>query len=114
MNITTIMAILVILALIVGIVVGVYLYLRNRSMDEIRKNVYKLFLYAEHTYIDTSSGKKKMKYVISRARLLLPRWIQLFITDEFLEKIIQSWFDAVKDLLDDGKYNGSAIESEEK
>lgn len=110
MNITTIVTILVILALIVGIVVGGYFYFRNKSLEEIRTQVYQLFLYAEHTYVESDSGKQKMKYVISLARGLLPKWIQTFISDEVLENMIQLWFDAVKDLLDDGKYNHSAKE----
>lgn len=110
MSITTIVTILVILALIAGIVVTGYLYLRNKSMEEIRADVYQLFLDAEHTYVESEAGKQKMKYVITLARSLLPKWISAFITDEFMEKVIQIWFDAVKDLLDDGKYNHSVEE----
>ena len=46
-----------------------------------------------------------MKWVLSQARMLLPKWAQVLITEEFLEKVIEGWFQAVKDLLDDGKYN---------
>lgn len=38
---------------------------------------------------------------VSWIRKHLPR------SEEALEKIIQIWFDEVKDLLDDGKVNGS-------
>lgn len=48
-----------------------------------------------------------MKWVVSQARRLLPGWLQAIISEEALEKIIQIWFDEVKDLLDDGKVNGS-------
>ena len=48
-----------------------------------------------------------MEWVISKARGLLPGWLQTFVTDEVILRIIQGWFTAVKDLLDDGKYNNS-------
>lgn len=87
--------------------VGIYFYVRNKTLDEIRTDVYQLFLKAEHLYTESGEGKQKMKWVISRARALLPKWAQLFITDELLYKVVEGWFGAVKDLLDDGKYNKS-------
>lgn len=100
--------------LIVLILLGVfffgtclYIYLRNRSLEEIRTDVYQLFLKAEHMYKESGTGKQKMKWVIGKARLLLPSWLQMFITDELLYSVIEGWFRAVKDLLDDGKYNKS-------
>lgn len=101
--------VLVIIAILVVISViwmG-YTYLKNRTLDEIRGDVYRLVLRAEHTYKESSSGKQKMKWVVSQARKLLPGWMQLIISEEMLQKIIQVWFDEVKDLLDDGKMNGS-------
>ena len=104
--------VLVIIAvLIVASVIWMgYAYLKNRTLDEIRGDVYQLVLKAEHTYRLSSSGKQKMKWVVSQARKLLPGWMQLIISDEMLQKIIQVWFDEVKDLLDDGKMNGSQEE----
>ena len=84
-----------------------YVYLRNRSMEEIRADVYHLFLVAEHTFTESGSGKQKMEWVIGKTRGLLPGWLQTFVTDEVILRIIQGWFTAVKDLLDDGKYNNS-------
>lgn len=81
--------------------------IRDKTIDEIRVDVYHLFLIAEHAFKESGSGKQKMKYVVSQARRLLPSWLQYFITDEFLESVIEKWFQAVKDLLDDGKMNGS-------
>ena len=46
-----------------------------------------------------------MKYVVQRARSMLPSWLQMFITDDLLYEVLEIWFRAVKDLLDDGKYN---------
>lgn len=101
--------VLVIIAImiVISVIWMGYTYLKNRTLDEIRGDVYQLVLRAEHTYKESSSGKQKMKWVVSQARKLLPGWIQIIISEEMLEKIIQVWFDEVKDLLDDGKMNGS-------
>ena len=48
-----------------------------------------------------------MKWVVSQARKLLPKWAQALISEDTLMNIIQAWFDGVKDLLDDGKMNHS-------
>ena len=101
--------VLVIIAVMItiSIIYMGYTYLKNRTLDEIRGDVYQLVLKAEHTYKESSSGKQKMKWVVCQARKLLPGWLQIIISEEMLEKIIQVWFDEVKDLLDDGKMNGS-------
>lgn len=110
MSTSTIMVI--ILAVLTALVAGVslWVYIRDKTIDEIRVNVYQLFLKAEHAYKESGAGKQKMRYVVSQARKLLPSWLQYFITDEFLESIVEQWFRAVKDLLDDGKMNGSEEE----
>lgn len=107
MNITTIVAIIAIIILVIGLAVAAYLYLKNKTLDEIRADVYQEFLKAEHRYVETKAGKQKMEYVIQRARSMLPTWAQFFITEAMLHKVVQLWFEAVKDLLDDGKYNKS-------
>lgn len=107
MNITTILTILVIVATLVLAGTLVYLYLKDKTLEEIRADVYQLILKAEHQYKESGQGKQKMKWVVSQARALLPNWIQAFISEDALIYIIQKWFDAVKDLLDDGKYNQS-------
>lgn len=110
MSTSTIMVI--ILAVLTALVAGVslWVYIRDKTIDEIRVNVYQLFLKAEHAYKESGAGKQKMRYVVSQARKLLPSWLQYFITDEFLESIVEKWFRAIKDLLDDGKMNGSEEE----
>ena len=52
-----------------------------------------------------------MKYVISQARHLLPPWLQALISERALERLLETWFREVKDLLDDGKVNGSQKEN---
>ena len=113
MEMQTIVTILVIIGLIIGVLFMAYFYFRDRSLQKIRKDVYELFLRAEHKYLNTGEGKQKMEYVIQRARSLLPPLAQFFITEDLLRKVVQSWFDAVKDLLDDGKYNQSTKKSAE-
>ena len=107
MTINTIIAIVLTVVALAFVGVGLYFYLRDMTLEEIRADVYQLFLKAEHNPEFMESGKQKMKWVISQARMLLPKWLRFFITDEFLEMIVQGWFDAVKDLLDDGEFNGS-------
>lgn len=113
MTINMIVTIVLIVIALAFISVGIYFYVRDKTLEDIRADVYQLFLEAEHTYQHTESGKQKMSYVIQRARSLLPNWAQFFITESLLEKVVQMWFDAVKDLLDDGKLNKSQTNKEE-
>ena len=106
-----IIAVLVVVA--VSLVAMMVVYLKNRTLDDIRNDVYQLILRAEHMYEESGMGKQKMKWVVSQARKLLPEWMQMFISTETLEKIIQAWFDGIKDLLDDGKMNGSETDENE-
>lgn len=88
--------------------VTVYTYLRDKTLEDVRKDVYNLFLYAEKRYTESGRGKEKMDFVIRNTRELLPAWARFIITEDLLRRVVQKWFDAVKDLLDDGKYNRSA------
>lgn len=92
--------------LIVTIVMG-YQYAKLKAFDGIRADVYQLILKAERRYKESKQGEQKFKYVVQQARGLLPTWLQIFVTQECLEKVIEKWFQGVKDLLDDGKVNGS-------
>lgn len=112
MSTSTIMVI--IMAVLTALVVGTFLwvYIHSDLINRLIADVYHLFLQAEHAFKEAGSGKQKMKYVVSQARRHLPSWLQYFVTDEFLESVIEKWFQAVKDLLDDGKLNGSEEEEE--
>ena len=88
-------------------VVMTYQYAKMRGMDGIRGDVYQLILKAEHVYNESGQGKQKLKWVVSQARGLLPKWLQVFVTEEMMMRVIDEWFKGVKDLLDDGKVNGS-------
>ena len=91
---------------VVTIIIGVQ-YLKQKGLDGIRGRVYQLILQAEHNFTKSAQGQQKLKWVVQQARGLLPGWLQLFVSEETLEDIIDIWFDGVKDLLDDGKVNGS-------
>ena len=99
--------ILVIAVLVVITAVVVYQYAKAKGLDGIRKEVYKLFLHAEHIYKESGQGEQKLKWVVQQARGLLPKWLQVIMSEDVLLKIIDWWFKEVKDLLDDGKVNGS-------
>ena len=89
------------------VLVQIYFYFRNKSLEQIREDVYELFLKAEANPDFKHAGMRKMKWVLVQARNLLPGWIQILISDAFLEEVVQSWFDGIKDILDDGKLNRS-------
>lgn len=107
MTINMIVTLVLVLFGLAVIGVGAYFYLRDITLEEIRADVYQLFLKAEHNPDVMENGKQKMLWVLCQARMLLPAWTHIFISDALLEMVVQGWFDAVKDLLDDGKFNGS-------
>ena len=107
MTINTILAIIISLIGIFFVGVSLYVYMRNKSFEEIRCDVYQLFLQAERRFKETGAGAEKMDWVVRHTRWLLPEWLRMFITEDFMYEVLQAWFDAVKDLLDDGKLNKS-------
>lgn len=88
-------------------------YITKKGLEGIRLDVYKLFVQAEEAYKESGQGQKKFKYVVSLARSMLPKTVQVFVTQEMLETVVQLLFDDVKDLLDDGKLNDSTGEVQE-
>lgn len=106
---------LVILSIIfiIGFVFMVVKYFKTRKLEEIRADVYKLFLKAEYAWNGSGQGDARMKWVVQKARSLLPKWLGFIISEDMLRKIIQFWFDGIKDLLDDGKINQSKNDVED-
>ena len=92
-----VVAILVVI-LAVSVLYLVYKYAKLKGLEGIRKEVYKLFLKAEHKFIESSQGQQKLKWVVQQARGLLPSWLQIILTEEALMKIIDAWFKGIKDL----------------
>lgn len=108
MSMETIVTIVVIVVAVAILGLGIYFYVRTKTLDEIRADVYQLFLKAEHNPEFAEVPRERMVWVLKQIRMMLPGWTHLFITDAFLEKVVEGWFRAVKDLLDDGKLNKSA------
>ena len=88
-------------------IVIVYQYAKMKGLEGIRKKVYDLFQLAEKRFTESKQGEQKLKWVVQQARGLLPRWLQVVISEEALTTIIDWWFREIKDLLDDGVINGS-------
>ena len=99
--------ILVLAVLVIVTVVMVFQYMKQNGLDGIREDVYQLILKAEHIYNESEQGKQKLKWVVQQARKLLPKWLRWAITEKALTDLVDKWFIGVKDLLDDGKVNGS-------
>lgn len=100
---------LFIFSLIIVLLVVIFLYVKDKSLNDIREDVYDLFLKAEHLYTETGAGEDRLDWVVDLAYPKLPWYIQLFINKDVLKKIIDKWFRGIKDLLDDGKLNDSTI-----
>lgn len=99
--------ILLVAVLAASVIAMTIIYFKDRTLEQIRDDVYQLILKAEHIYNGSAQGKQKMKWVVSQARRLLPKWAQALVSEENMMGVIQIWFDGVKDLLDDGKMNNS-------
>ena len=99
--------IIVLAILVIVTIVVVVQYIKQKGLDGIREDIYQLILKAEHMYNESGTGKQKFEWVIQQARGLLPKWLQILVPESALEKLVQKWFEGVKDLLDDGKVNNS-------
>lgn len=99
----------VLILLVVTLVIA-FQYAKHKGLEGIREQVYQLILKAEHMYKESGTGQQKLKWVVQQARGLLPKWLQVIMSEDALLKIIDVWFCGVKDLLDDGKINGSQKE----
>ena len=98
---------IVIAFLVIVTIAVIYQYAKMKGLYGLRKNVYELFLEAEHMFWESGQGTQKLEWVVQQTRGLRPVWLQMVITEKRLTKIIKVWFKYVKDLLDDGKVNGS-------
>ena len=107
MSFNTVVTVILIVSMAAIITTGMIFYLRDKTLNEIREDVYRLFLYAEHDPRFADAPKERMVWVLKQVRIMLPGWAQFLITDAFLEKVVEGWFRAIKDLLDDGKLNKS-------
>lgn len=117
MTINMILSIAIMIALIAACVILTCLYLKDKTKDEIRTDVYQLILKAEEKFL-YGQNTQKFEYVVQLARSLLPVTVQAIVTAPLLEtifkKIIQELFNEIKDVMDDGIRNKSVKKQEEK
>ena len=97
-------------AVLILLVVTLVIAFQYARLVGIREPVDQLIRKAEHMYTESGTGPQKLKWVVQQARGLLPKWLQVIMSEDALLKIIDVWFCGVKDLLDDGKINGSQKE----
>ncbi len=102
------------LAIVVAVLVlGYIFYLAiNKRWNKLRMIANRLMLQAEETIIGTKMGQERFEQVLTQVYLLIPVWIRIFVSRSQFEKILQQWFELIKDSLDDGKINNS-VEKED-
>lgn len=98
-----------IIFLLLVVALAIFLFVKAMQkigLEKVRAVVYRGFVKAEHSF-KHGQNKQKFDYVVQLARSSIPSPFNLFITESLLRKVIQLWFDLCKDLLDDGKLNGT-------
>ena len=98
-----------IIFLVIVVAVSLFLFVKAMQkigLEKIRATVYNAFIIAEHEF-QYGENTQKFEYVIQLARSAIPKPFNLFITEKSLKSVIQLWFNLCKDLLDDGKLNGT-------
>ena len=93
------------IGVIVVVAIGVKA-MQSIGLEKARKAVYQAFIHAEHSFIH-GDNNNKFEYVVDVAKKAIPAPFNLFITEALLRDVVQLWFDLCKDLLDDGKLNGT-------
>lgn len=106
---TTIDTILLI-ALIIGALAVITYLVVTKQWTQIRQLAYQLMLRAEKVFTGIN-GPEKFAVVLTELYDRIPPWLKLFITRRDLEVMMQRWYDAAKDWLDDGTINGSTTAS---
>lgn len=100
------------LAILIICVISVFIgyiaikLIQTVGMEKIRKTVYRAFVDAENNF-KYGDNHAKFEYVVDIAKKSIPAPFNLFITENSLRKVIQLWFLLCKDLLDDGRVNGT-------
>lgn len=84
----------------------VYLII-NRKWEKLRLFAYMLILEAEKSLKGNKKGQERFNLVIDKLYAFIPKWLQFFLTEEFMRKKLQEWFIDIKDYLDNGKIDNS-------
>ncbi len=93
--------------LVVAVFFYVFYLAWNKRWDELRKFAYTLILQAEKNIAGSKRGQERFNLVLGQLYNLIPGWLKFFISEKSMREKLQSWFDEVKDYLDDGKLNKS-------
>lgn len=102
----TIIAFIFIAAVLMVAIFLLVKIMQTVGMEKVRKIVYKSFVVAENAF-QHGDNESKFNFVVRVAKDTIPSPFNLFITEATMRKVIQTWFDLCKDLLDDGKLNNS-------
>ncbi len=84
----------------------------NKRWDEFRMLAYKFILQAEKGITGSQKGQQRFNFVLEQLYNLIPAWLRFFISEKSMRDKLQSWFEEVKDYLDDGKINRSVKQME--
>jgi uncharacterized membrane protein len=96
------------IVIMVIVVYAIYLLI-TKQYDRLRHDAYDLIQFAENNMVGTKRGQQRFKYVLDMLYdLYMPVWLKAFISRESVAIKLQEWYLEFKDLLDDGKINGSS------
>ena len=106
-------AVVVILIILIALCILFVKVIQTLGMEKVRGVVYKAFVEAENNF-KYGDNHTKFEYVVNAAKEAVPFPFNMFITEHNLRKVIQLWFSLCKDLLDDGRVNGTGKDNKEE
>lgn len=101
-----IISLILIIALPLACIYCIIRLIQIEGLTRVQEVAYQGFIIAEKTFLH-GENDDKFNYVVDLVKYSLPKPLNLLITDKFLRRVLQEWFDLCKDLLDDGKINNS-------
>ncbi len=94
---------IVVMVLLIGYVI--YLVI-TKQWEQLRSLGFRLMLEAERVF-GYGAGKQKFEYVFKQLYAIIPRWLRLFITEQYFREALQKWYNMIKDYFDNGKLDSS-------
>lgn len=93
---------------IIGLILTTVLY-AVCEWEKFKAQAYKVMLMAKKMAKDKvlNSGKEQEDWVVQQLMIIRPRKCSFFLTEEVVRKIVHWLYGRAKDLIDDGKLNGS-------
>lgn len=80
---------------------------KQAAIEAAEKIAYKIMLAIEDRYGHDISGEEKFAEALNLFYLKLPPTLRYVVPEEKMAEFLQTCFDKMKDLLDDGKINNS-------